>query len=216
MKRVTAMNLLLLSLALTALVGCVDPGTHIYDPNTTYTGIRNSQTISSEEMKIVAHEAVQNAMSSPRFLSFLQQYRAETGNEYARPILKLAKVANDTSDPDLNVDELTDVLSTELMNAGYVDVTLAEGTGRVAEIAGSRDLEYDDNFDQSTVAKRGTLQAARLIMHPKVISNMTRDGHVRDVVRTFTIEMVDIKTGVIMWKYNKQLGFVKTRPTVGR
>lgn len=201
-------------LSILVLAGCTTT-TQIYDPNTTYTGIRNSHTISSEEMKIVAQEAVQNAMSSPRFISFLQQYKAEAGSEYARPVLKLAAVINDTSDPDLNVDEMTDVLNTELLNAGYVDVSMAEGTGRAAEIAGSRDLQYDDNFDQSTVAQAGTLQAARLVMRPKVISNVTQSGGTRDVVRTFVIEMADIKTGLVMWKFNRQLGFVKTRSAVG-
>ncbi len=215
MKRATGMSLLL-AVAVMALAGCTTPRTQIYDPNTTYTGIRNTHTISSEEMKIVAHEAVQNAMSSPRFLAFLQQYKAEVGNEYARPILKLAKAINDTSDPDLNMDELTDLLNTELFNAGYVDVSMAEGTGRAEEIAASRELAYDDNFDQSTVAQRGTLQAARLIMRPKIISKVTMDGSTRDVVRTFVIEMSDIKTGTLMWKFNKQLGFVRTRAAFGR
>ncbi len=215
MKRATGMSLLL-AVAVMALTGCTTPRTQIYDPNTTYTGIRNTHTISSEEMKIVAHEAVQNAMSSPRFLSFLQQYKAEAGSEYARPILKLAKAVNDTNDPDLNMDELTDILNTELFNAGYVDVSMAEGAGRADEIAASRELAYDDNFDQSTVAQRGTLQAARLIMRPKVISNVTMDGSTRDVVRTFIIDMTDIKTGTVMWKFNKQLGFVRTRAAFGR
>ena len=77
------------------------------------------------------------------------------------------------------------------------------------------DLEDDDNFDQKTVAKRGTLQAARIVLRPKVISNLVQDGGRKAVTRTFVMEMADIKTGLIMWKYTKQLGFMKEKGTFG-
>ena len=86
---------------------------------------------------------------------------------------------------------------------------------RTAAIAASRSLEDDDNFDQKTVAKRGTLQAARLVLRPRVISNRVTDGGTRAVTRTFTMEMADIQTGLIMWKFTRQLGFMKERGAVG-
>ena len=133
----------------------------------------------------------------------------------AIPILKLDRVVNDTDDPDLNVDEMTDMLNEALLNAGKVDVTMAEGAGRSKAIAASRDLEDDENFDQKTVAQRGTLLAARLVLRPKVISNTVNDGGKKAVVRTFVMDMADIKTGLIMWKYTKQLGFMKEKGTLG-
>ena len=78
-----------------------------------------------------------------------------------------------------------------------------------------RDLEYDENFDQSTVAPKGTLQAARLLLRPKVISSLVSDGSRRATTRTFVLEMVDIRTGLLMWKYTKQLGFLREKGTFG-
>ena len=107
------------------------------------------------------------------------------------------------------------MLFEELLNAGKVDVTMAEGAGRTQAIAASRDLEYDENFDQSTVAKRGTLQAARLVLRPKVTSNSVRDGNTQAVTRTFVLEMADVETGLVMWKFTKQLAFMKKKSSVG-
>ena len=107
------------------------------------------------------------------------------------------------------------MLFEELLNAGKVDVTMAEGAGRTQAIAASRDLEYDDNFDQSTVAKRGTLQAARLVLRPKVTSNSVSDDGKRAVTRTFSLEMADVQTGLVMWKFTKQLAFMKKKSSVG-
>lgn len=199
------------------LAGCrsTTTTTTIFDPATTKTGIRQEGTVSSEEMREVTLAAVESAMTNPRFTQFLQQYQQEKGDVNARPVVKLDRTINDTDDPDLNVGEITDMLNEALLNAGKVDVTLAEGTDRTRAIAASRDLENDDNFDQSTVAQRGTLQAARLVMRPKVTSSVISDGDRRVVVRTFVLEMADIRTGLVMWRFTKQLGFIKERGTFG-
>ena len=211
MKR-TFLNCLLP--AVLVLVGC--RSTKLYDPQTSNTGIRNTQTVSAEEMKIVANEAIEDAMNNPRFLEFLAKNRAEMNDENARPVLKLSRAKNLTSDPDLDMGQLTDLISDALMNNGIVDVTMAEGSERDDSIANSRQMAADANFDQSTVAQQGTLIAARLSMQPKISSTVTRDGSKRDVVRTFTLEMADIKTGMKIWSFTRQLGFVKSRGVFGK
>ena len=214
------MNTRFLTLAISAaaafvLAACESEKTVIYDPATTKTGIRQNHNVSSEEMREVTLAAVQGAMTNPNFTSFLRKYKAEMGDPDAMPVLKLDKAINDTDDPDLNTSEITDMLFEELLNAGKVNITMAEGAGRTQAIAASRDLEYDENFDQSTVAKRGTLQAARLVLRPKVTSNSVRDGGTQAVTRTFVLEMADVQTGLVMWRFTKQLAFMKKRSSVG-
>lgn len=189
--------------------------TTIYDPAVTQTNIRQEGNVSSEEMRQVTRAAVHGAMTNAKFQSFLRKYKKEMNDPDAIPVLKLDKTINDTDDPDLNVSEITDMLNEELINAGKVDVTMAEGAGKTRAIANSRKLEDDENFDQKTVAKRGTLQAARLVLRPKVVSNTVRDGNRKAVTRTFVMEMADVQTGLIMWKFTKQLAFMKERGTFG-
>lgn len=189
--------------------------TTIYDPASSTTNIRQEGAVSSEEMREVAVAAVHDAMTNVNFTTFLRKYKEEKNDVDAIPVLKLDRVVNDTEDPDLKVDELTDMLNEALLKAGKVNVTMAEGAGRTGAIGRSRDLEDDDNFDQTTVAKPGTLQAARIVLRPKVISNAVNDGNRKVVVRTFVMDMADIKTGLIMWKFTKQLGFIKEKGTFG-
>ena len=203
-----------LSAASTLLAACATE-TVIYDPATTKTGLRQDRNISSEEMREVTLAAVQEAMTNPKFTSFLNKYRTEMGDPDAIPIVKLDRTVNDTDDPDLNTSEITDMLLEALLNSGKVDVTLAEGVGRTQAIAASRDLEYDENFDQSTVAQRGTLQAARLILRPKVTSNSVQSNNTKAVTRTFVLEMIDVKTGLVMLRFTRQLAYMKKKGTFG-
>lgn len=210
-------KILLTTAAISAIVlfcGC-GTTTTIYDPSSSTTNIRQEGSVSSEEMRQVAIAAVNGAMTNVKFTTFLRKYKKEKNDIDAIPVLKLDRVINDTDDPDLNVGELTDMLNEALLNAGKVDVTMAEGVGRSKAIAASRNLEDDDNFDQKTVVQRGTLQAARIVLRPKVISNTVNDGGRKAVVRTFVMDMADIKTGLIMWKFTKQLGFIKEKGTFG-
>ena len=196
------------------LAGCAT--TTLYDPEATNTGIRNTHTVSAEEMKNIAYEAIDDAMSNPRFQEFLAKYKAEMQNEAARPVLKLTQAINETDDPDLNLGQLTDLLNDALLNRGIVDVTMAEGAELSTSIGGSRNIAYDPNFNQATVAKQGTLIAARLVMRPKVISNLTREGSTKNVVRTFKVEMADIQTGMVIWSFTRQMGFMKSRGIFGK
>ena len=202
--------------AIALLSGCASTSsTVLFDPATQQTGLRQRGNVSAEEFRTVAKEAIDGALTNPKFQSFLAAYKVEKNDANAIPVMKLTKVKNDTDDPDLKIGQLTDLLSEALLNSGIVDVTIAEGADLQTAMAASRDLELDDNFDQSTVAKRGTLTAARIVLCPKVISSEVMDGRTRAIVRTFVLEMGDIKTGRLMWKFTKQLGFMQTRARVG-
>ena len=201
--------------AIIFLSGCASTTTTIYDPATQQTNLRQRGNVSAEEFRLVAKEAIDGALSNPKFMNFLAAYKAEMQNPNAIPVMKLTKVKNDTDDPDLKIGELTDLLSEALLNSGIVDVTIAEGADLQTAIAASRNMEMDPNFNQATVAKRGTLTAARIVLCPKVISSEVQDGRTRAVVRTFVLEMGDIKTGLLMWKFTKQLGFMKKQGVIG-
>ncbi len=201
--------------AIILLSGCTTTTTTIYDPTTQQTGLRQRGNVSAEEFRIVAKKAADAALSNPKFMNFLAAYKAEMNNPNAIPVMKLTKVRNETDDPDLKIGELTDLLSEALLNSGIVDVTIAEGADLQTAIAASRNMELDPNFNQATVAQRGTLTAARIVLCPKVISSEVKDGRTRAVVRTFVLEMGDVKTGLLMWKFTEQLGFMKKHGVIG-
>ena len=191
--------------------GCAS--TRIYDPAVDRTNIRDTGRISQEEMREVARAAVRNALVAPKFARYVEKFRADNGGR--NPVLKLDRTVNDTNDPDLNTAVISDTLFEELLNSDKVEVSMVEGAGRTQAIANSRDIQFDDNFNQNTVAKKGTLIAANLIMRPKIVSQETRDGRARHIERFFVMDMAEIANGLVMWKYSKSLGFVTTRGAVG-
>lgn len=191
--------------------GCAT--TEIYDPEQTRTNIRDTRSISQEEMREVVRGAVKNALAAPKLARYVEKFRADHGGR--NPVLKLDKTINDTNDPDLNTLVISDILFEELLNSDMVEVTMAEGQGRSQSIGNSRLVNMDDNFDKTTTAKAGTLIAANLVMRPKVVSQETRDGRKRNIERFFVMDMAEIEGGLVMWKCNKSMGFVTTRATVG-
>jgi len=209
-------NLLyLLAASVFVLAGCTSTTT-IYNPETENSGFRSTHTVSADELKDFAAQALEDAFSSnSHFQAFLDNYKKEMNDANARPILMLENAANNTGDSGLDLDPLTNKLKEKLLNSNMVDVTMAVGADLLVSIGGSRTLDDDANFDQSTVAKTGTLKAARLVMRPKASDVVTRDGSARDVVRTFTIDITDLKTGMVIWTFTRQYGFIKTRPAVG-
>lgn len=170
--------------------------------------------ITAEELQTVAEAAVEDVLNSAKFDSYLNEYRTEHGAD-AVPVLKLAKTRNDTDDPNLDTTLLTDRIFDALSNSDKVEVTLAEGEQRVKAIPDSRDIKYDSNFDQDTVAKPGTIRAADLVLRPKVTSSKVREGRKQVVIRSFVLEMADIRTGLLVWSFSKKLGQVKEKPAVG-
>ena len=201
--------------AVALLSGCAGTTTTIIDPSVQKTNIRGTTTVSAEEFRNAANDAVNDALTNPIFQKFLKAYKTEMKNDNAIPTMKLTKVVNDTNDPDLKIGELTDLLSTAMLNSGIVDVTIAEGADLQKAIADSRAIINDPNFKKETVPPPGTLEAARIVLCPKVISSEVRDGRTVYVTRTFVVEMGDIMTGKLMWKFTKQLGFTKKRNVLG-
>lgn len=203
-------SLLLAGVSALTLLGCAS--TEIYDdPENQKDDVRNEQSVSSAELRKAAQEAVNEALTDDDFIEFVAHYKSTKGK---RPLMKVAKVKNDTDDPDLNTDEMTSFIENQLRKSKKVRLTRYEGSKRVSSIGNSRQNIDDPNFKLETVAQEGTIEAAVLIMYPQVISNNASDERKKRITRTFTIEIVDINGEVIM-KCDKQLGFKKIKGMVG-
>ena len=200
-----------ISAALLVLLTSCGPKTRTFDPDNPpedIIDVRNVNTISSEEMRQFTDAAVRDILYSERFKSFLERFRAENGPD-AVPILKLSRTTNETGDSSLNTSEITDKLVESLLNSRMVRVTMAEGADTISAIGDSRDIKFDPNFNQDTVAKEGTLLAADLILIPKVVSSTLDNDGDKIVTREFNLKISSVKEGLLEWTYVKRLGFVQ-------
>lgn len=213
MKKI--LTLTAIALAGIAITGC-SAKTDTYDPtNPSESRIRALGTVSYAECYEAARAAAQSALTSPRFDSYLAQYRREKGDELALPLMQVGYLKNQTRDPDLQMNLVTDELCTALMNSGKVDVTLATGRDVSQTFADARDLKHDPNFNKETISPKGTLEAPRLSLEGAIISSTTSEGGTTEQVYTFNLRMADIRTGRVIWSYNKPFGTRKTRNVVG-
>ncbi len=199
-----------------AMFGCVS-NTERFDPTDTTSdaaGVRSLLTVSASECFEAARAAAEDAMTSPAYTYFLEQYQRE--NNGRLPLMQVSGyLRNDTNDPDLNVAEITDVLTKALRDSGKVRITLATGRDARGTFADARDLKRDKNFNQDTVAREGTLNAPSLSLEGSIISNTVRDGSTSVKVTSFNLKIADIVTGEEIWSYNKPLGFKRSQSLFG-
>ena len=171
-------------------------------------------TISNEEMYSVAYETVIRLLADDDVAEFLEKYNEEREKNPAlskRPIIKLAKTRNETDDKNLNTDPFSDTLLTCLMDSRLFSVTKYEGADRISEIVKSRDIIDDVNVNEATVMREGTIQAARLVLNSKIVSDKTRNGQTTVVSRFFVVDLIDIKTGLTLFKYIAEIAIADAR-----
>ena len=192
--------------------GCSSTKTTTFDP--TDPGANTARalgTVSQAECFMAARAAAENAMASPRFA----QYRREKGDTLAVPLMQVGHLQNKTDDPNLQMGLVTDELCTALLNSGKVEVTLATGRDASATFSEARDLRKDDNFNQSTVAKKGRLEAPRLSLEGGILWNRVDTDGEKVQVYSFNLKLADIDTGKVIWTYNKPFGTKKIKGSFG-
>lgn len=212
MKKTT----LFLGMAAVALIGGGCASSSTFDPaNPSSNTTRAIGTVSQAECFMATRAAAENAMTSPVFDRFLQKYRNEKNDPQALPLMQVGYLKNNTNDPDLQINLVTDDLCATLLNSGKVEITLATGRDASQTFADARDLKRDDNFKKETVIKKHTLEAPRLSMEGAIISNVLREGRETVQVYSFNLKIADIESGKVIWSYNKAFGTKKVRGGLG-
>lgn len=176
--------------------------------------MRSIKTLSYAEYAQAARAACKDALSSPIFTRYLNDYKTQKGAG-AIPVMEIVTVRNQTEDPNIKTELLTDEIFTSLMNSGLLSVTKATGANKVGEIGAARDLSKDPNFDQSTVQPRGTLIAPDIMLEGSILDNIISEGRTTQVTRSFNMRIINTKTGIIVWSYNKPFAFEQTRGWLG-
>lgn len=208
------MNKALLPLMIAAaglLAGC---GSTIrpYNPeNPGDTYIRSRHTITTTECIDAARAAAKSALTSDVFAKYLSSYHRENGAD-ALPLAQVGDVKlSGVTDANVNPALVTDAFYEELLNSGVLDITMASGRDVAKSNAEVRDLEYDENFNQSTVKKRGTLDAPDLSFEGKIIQTSSKDDASGDRLteRSFEINVINLGNGRVVFRKTVRIGFVQ-------
>jgi len=124
-------------------------------------------------------------------------------------ILAISKITNDTMQ-HIDTDQLIKKIRVGLLKSGKVVVTTAisaNGAEDNMAMQVRKDLRANDEFKQSTVAKKGTMIAPDLSLSGKIIQkNIKMDSDTQRAEYYFQMSLTDIKTGLALWEDEKVIG----------
>ncbi len=123
--------------------------------------------------------------------------KKEGGGRY---VVATGRVVNDTMQR-IDTDQLMSKIEEEMLNSGQAVMTSAVGSGTDKLIHETRELRDSEEFDQSTIAERGTLIAPELTISGKIFQrNIRYDKKTQQVEYYFQLKLSDAKSGLRFWQ----------------
>lgn len=122
--------------------------------------------------------------------------------------MKLDPVKNATSEY-INTKIITDKIRKVLINSGKVEFAVGDD-GIQSQTNDLRTQNQTGLYDSKTTAKVGKMEAAKYRVEGS-ISSIVKRGEVKDVWYTFSLNLIDVQRGVIVWTDDKDI-----RKTSGR
>jgi hypothetical protein len=125
-----------------------------------------------------------------------------------RYVVATGRVVNDTMQR-IDTDQLMAKIEEELLNSGQVVMTSAVGGKGAPDqlVHETRELRDSEEFDQNTVAAKGTLIAPELSISGKIFQrNLRYDNNRQQVEYYFQLQVTDMKTGLRFWQKETIIG----------
>jgi uncharacterized protein (TIGR02722 family) len=124
---------------------------------------------------------------------------AQSGVLKGRPVVQVYDVMNKTSEY-IDTREITTSIKTQLMRSG---------TARFASDNTDMQSQVDhlklQNHKKSTVAKTGNMIAARYRLEGSISSIIKRSNDYKDVFYKFSLQLVDVESGLAEWMDEKEI-----------
>lgn len=181
------------------LAGCASA------PQVSYGNPEQVETVTSDfgstDLQMIAEKMVNSLLASPVLSSG------------ARPVLYVHRVRNMT-DEHIDTRSITDKMRVTLLKSGRVRFS---AVGEVNDEI-LRQLEYQSRsrvVDPATARSAGSQVGADHFMFGEISSIRKAAGRVEDVYFKFTMNLVNIKTGLIEWADEKEIRKVAKRPLMG-
>ena len=125
-----------------------------------------------------------------------------------RYVLAISRITNDTMQ-HIDTDQLIKKIRVELLRSGKVVVTTAVSANGPEDAMSkqARELRNDDEFNQNTVQKKGTMVAPDMSLSGKILQrNVAMDDGKQQVEYYFMLSLTEIKTGLAWWEGETVIG----------
>ena len=186
-------RLIVITAAGTLLAGCAGGG-GVEMVDTRNDRGANVVGIDYRDFEKAAGDAVQSLLASG----------AVNNPKGGRYVMMVSRITNDTMQR-IDTDQLVKKIRIDLLNSGKVVVTTAVAAGG-AEDQANFDVRGDgvrgnDEFNQSRVQRKGTLQAPDLSLSGKIIQrNIRMGGGKQQIEYYFQLTMTELASGLAIWE----------------
>lgn len=145
---------------------------------------------SESDMQAAVKDLVSAAVSNPAI-----------ANAKRPPIVMVTRLQNKTSEV-IDTQSITDMFQVELQNSGkvaFIDKAARE------DMASEYDYEGSGMVSRETQKSKGGQVGADLIMNGRLDSIVQEAGRDKTIYYKLTMNMTNLKTGLIVWTGQKQL-----------
>lgn len=133
-----------------------------------------------------------------------------------RYVIAMGDIINDTTQR-IDTDLLTKKIRIELLNSGKAVMTTAVGANGAQDDTTYivRDKRTNDEFKQSTIAKKDTLYAPDMSLSGKIIQKNTSLDKKRQIVDYyFQLTLTDISSGLAFWENETKISKLGSNKSV--
>ena len=146
-----------------------------------------------------------------RMVSSLVRHPLISGGQ--RPVVQVSTVKNKTME-HIDTKSVTDKIRTALIKTGMVRFTAVSDANR--EILENREYQEHSGVVSKRTAKGvGKQIGTDYLLYGEIDSIVKRAGRESDVYYKFTLNLVDVETGIIEWSDEKEIRKQGNRPLFG-
>jgi len=154
----------------------------------------------STDLQLIAEKMVRSLLDAPAI---------REGN---RPVVLVGSVANKT-DEHIDTRSMTDKIRTTLLQSGQVRFAAGEVRDEVV-----KELQYQagsGQVDPATRKRLGRLVGPGYLLTGQISSIRKKAGRTTDLYFLFTLNLVELETGLIRWSGEQEIRKVGKTPLVG-
>lgn len=155
---------------------------------------------SESDMQRAVHDLVQSAVAS-----------AAVTRAKRPPIVMVTRLQNKT-DEHIDTQSITDMFQVELMKSGKV--TFIDKAAR-EDMTTEYNYENGGNVSRSSAKSKGGQVGADLIMNGRLDSIVQEAGRDKTVYYKLTMNLTNLKTGLIVWTDQKQIRKIYRKRRIG-
>ncbi|NER61744.1 penicillin-binding protein activator LpoB [Pseudomonas sp. MAFF212428] len=128
---------------------------------------------------------------------------AQSGILQGRPVVQVYDVKNKTSEY-IDTREITTSIKTQLMKSGTARFA-SDNTQMQSQVDQLKLQNQSGLYKKGTVAKTGNMIAAKYRLEGSISSIVKRSSDYKDVFYKFSLQLIDVESGLAEWMDEKEI-----------